>query len=228
MSKTLTINWREELIKLFPKTTKRTKGGKDDWCSVCNGLGLINKGSHIVGCSACNGKGIIKACECGQAIDRPYYDACTSCCSKKQREQQEQKERERFEAATKVPFEDYSGLFLSDGMVIDKKSLEEELYDLIIGGEDAPTYIWGSQKYKVFSGIDLKEVVYSKCEEGYEDMDGYFDYKDKDFVKAQELLDRWLKKHDAITDIYYDDYKTAVLLDTVIEKTKNQLMEESK
>lgn len=222
----LTINWREELIKLFPETTQRTKGEHDEWCSVCNGIGLINQGNCVVGCAACNGKGIKKACECGKKIDRPYYDTCDSCRSKKFNEQQEQKDRERFAAAAKTPFEDYTGLFLWNDRAITSEDLEEELYSLIYVGEEPPAYIWGTTKQKVFNGIDLAEVVTNKCEDGYEDMSSNFDFKDVDFVKAQELINSWLTKHDSATDIYYEDYKTAVLLDKVIEDIKQQIERE--
>jgi hypothetical protein len=222
----LIINWREELIKLFPDTTQRTKGEHDEWCSVCNGLGLINKGNYVVGCTACNGRGVKKACECGQIIDRPYYDACSSCRSKKFNEQQEQKERERFEAASKILFEDYTGLFLWNDRAITGEDLEEEMYSLIYDGEEPPNFIWGTEKHKVFKDIDLAEVVSNKCEDGYEDMSDHFDFKDVDFVKAQELLNLWLAKHDSATDIYYEDYKTAVLLDKVIEDIKQQIERE--
>lgn len=221
----LTINWREELIKLFPETTQRTKGEQDEWCPKCNGIGLIREDKHVVGCSACNGKGIKKACKCGQKIDRPYYDTCDSCRSKTWDEQQERKDRERFEAAVKIPFEDYTGLFLWNERAITKEDLEEELYSLIYGGEEAPTFIWGTKKQKVFTGISLAEVVTDKCEDGYEDMADYFDYKDEDFIKAQELLNAWLVKHDSVMDIYYEDFNTAVLLDKIIEEIKQQQFE---
>jgi hypothetical protein len=222
----LTINWREELIKLFPETTKRTKGEQDEWCQTCNGIGLINRGNYVVGCSACNGKGVKKACKCGQKIDGPYYDACSSCRSKKFSEQQEQKDRDRFEAATKIPFEDYEGLFLWNERAITGEDLEEELYSLIYDSDEPQTYVWGTEKHKVFTDIDLTEVVANKCEDGYEDMESFFDYKDEDFIKAQELINIWLAKHDSATDIYYEDYKTAVLLDKVIEDIKQQIERE--
>lgn len=224
----LTINWREELIKLFPETTQRTKGERDEWCPKCNGIGLIKEDRYVVGCSACDGKGIKKACECGQKIDKPYYDMCDSCRSKKWNEQQAQKDRELFEAATKVPFEDYTGLFLWNDRAITREDLEEELYSLIYGGEEPPSCIWGTTKQKVFSHIDLVEVVANKCEDGYEDMETYFDYKDEGFIKAQELINSWLAKHDSATDIYYEDYKTAVLLDKVIEDIKQQIERENR
>jgi hypothetical protein len=223
----LTINWREDLIKLFPENTERTKGEHDEWCSNCKGIGLVNKGNYVVGCSACNGKGVIKACECGQKIDRSHFDCCSSCRSKKFKEQQDQKDRERFEAASKIHFEDYTGLFLWNDRVITKEDLGEELYSLIYDGEEPPDYIWGTKKHKVFTGIDLTEVVADKCEDGYEDMESHFDYKDNDFIKAQELLDGWLLKHDSATDIYYEDYKTDVLLDKVIEDIQNQIKKEA-
>jgi len=224
----LTINWREDLIKLFPETTQRTKGEHDEWCPICNGIGLVNKGNCVVGCSACNGKGIIKACECGQKVDSPYYDTCSSCRSKKFKEQQEQKDRELFTVASKIPYEDYTGLFLWNDRAITKEDLEEELYSLIYDGEEPLTYIWGTKKQKVFTEIDLREVVADKCEDGYEDMADYFDYKDEDFVKAQELLNSWLTKHDSVTDIYYEDYKTAVSLNKVIEDIKQQIERENR
>ena len=223
----LAINWREELIKLFPKTTQRTKGEYDEWCSKCNGLGLVNKGKYVDGCSACNGKGVKKACDCGQKIDYPYYDACSSCRSKKRNEWKKQKDKELFEAATKISFADYTGLFSWNDRVISKDDLEEELYSLAYDGEELPSYIWGTKKAKVFGNIDLTEVIAGKCEDGYEDMESFFDYKDQGFIKAQELLNIWLEKHDSVTDIYYEDHKVAVLLDKVIEDIKQQIERES-
>jgi len=220
----LTINWREEIIKLFPETTTRTKGENDEWCHVCKGLGLIARDSHIVGCSVCNGTGIEKPriCECGRKIEYPFKTMCEMC-----REEFYRKLREgRFEKANKIPFKDYKGMFLWDDTVMTKEDLEEALYTAIYDGEAPPNYIWGTKKEKLFTSIDLAEVIVNKCEDGYEDMETYFNYADTDFVKAQELLDAWIAKHNSILDMYYEDYTTAVLLDEVIEDIKQQIERE--
>lgn len=219
----LTINWREELIKLFPETTCRAKGEHDEWCPVCHGIGLVSKGNCVVGCANCNGKGVKKACSCGQKIDYPHYDACSSCRAKRWQKQQMERERKLFEKATKIPFKDYTGVFLWKERVIDKDGIEEEIDLMLFDGEEPPDYIWGTEKYKLFSSIDLEEVVLSKCEDGYEDMGDYFNFKDDDFLAAQSSLDLWLDKHASVTDIYYESSKTAVLLDSLIEAIKQQM-----
>lgn len=216
----LTINWREELIKLFPETTHRTKRENDEWCPVCHGIGLVNKGSYVVGCLSCNGTGVTKVCSCGQ---KTYNDVCSSCRFKELQEQQMERERELFEKATKIPFKDYTGVFLWKERVIDGDALEEEIDSMLFDGEEPPDYLWGTEKHKVFSGIDLEEVVLSKCEDGYEDMGDYFNFQDESFLMAQKSLDLWLEKHDSATDIYYEDCKTAVLLDDLIEAIKQEV-----
>jgi len=80
-------------------------------------------------------------------------------------------------------------------------------------------YLWRVKKEKQFTSINPTDVVNNMCEDGYEDMSENFDYKDKDFIKAQELLNAWLK-HDSVLDMYEEDCKVAVLLDDVIEAAK--------
>ena len=220
---TLTINWREQIISLFPDATTRTKREHDEWCSVCNGLGLINQGNCVVVCIACNGKGFKGSCECGKKIGRSNYDTCDDCREKERKEKQFKREQELFQAATKISFKDYTGFYLWNDRAINKDDLEEEIYSLIYDGEEPPAYIWGTKKNKVFGNIDLAEVVTDKCEDGYEDMSTYFDFKDDGFVKAQELVNDWLLRHDSVTDIYYDDYKTVVILDDLIESIKAEI-----
>ncbi|OPX89463.1 MAG: hypothetical protein A4E53_01540 [Pelotomaculum sp. PtaB.Bin104] len=212
-----TINWRDELIKIFPETTERTKGEHDEWCPKCNGIGLVRQGNYIVGCTNCYNKGIIKACECGNKVDKPYT-ICKDCRNRKEYE----KEKERFNTAKKIPFDDYEGLFLWNNSVINKDDLKDELYSLIYDGEEPPAYIYATKKQKIFTDIDLVEVVAEKCEGGYEDMDTYFNYEDDDFIKAQELINKWLSKHESVLDVYYEDYGTAVLLDKVIADIRDQ------
>lgn len=220
----LTINWREEIINLFPKTTQRTKGEHDEWCPKCHGLGLVKHQGGISGCSACSGKGIMKACQCGKKLESMYRERCDDCWSKERQEKMCQQDRARFEAATKVSYKDYDGLFLWDDIAINKDELGDILYWRLRDREEVPIFIWGTKKEKVFSEIDLYEIVSLKCEDGYEDMNSYFDFKDKDFTDAQLLIDKWLVKHDSVTDVYFEDYRTAVLLGSLIDDIR-QLIE---
>lgn len=217
-----TINWREELINLFPDATTRTKEDTNEWCPKCKGVGLINEGNYVVGCRVCSGKGFIENCKCGNKIDHYGYSLCSVCRQKEWDEKCKAQDKERFEKASQINFDDYEGLFLWNDRAINKEDLEDELYSLIYDGEEPPTYIWATKKEKVFTDIDLKEIIGDKCEDGYEDMDSNFDYKDEDFIKAQELLNCWLGKHDSVTDVYYEDYRTVVLLDKVIEDIRKQ------
>lgn len=210
----LEVNWREKLIELFPDVTTRTKEENDDWCQRCNGVGLVRSGNAVAGCPACCGKGVIKdrRCKCGRKIESSFYNQCDTC----RRANRAEKERAQFEAATKIPYEEYQGLFLWNDRAIGKEDLEDELYSL----DDPPKFIWGTKKEKVFTAIDLRDVVSRECEDGYEDMESFFDYKDADFLKAQELLDKWLLKHESTLFIYEEDHGTAVVLEKVIKELR--------
>ena len=218
---TKNISWREEIIKLFPDTTERIKNDNEEWCPKCNGLGLIRENKYIVGCTTCCGKGVIKLCECGQKIDKPYT-ICKSCRDKKEQE----KEKERFEKAEKINYENYDGNFLWNDRVLDKEALEDELYTIIYGKKEPPIYVYATKEEKVFNFIDLVDIVADKCEDGYEDMDENFDYKDSDFLKAQELVDKWLNKHEENLYCYYEDYNKVITLDEIIQKLKKEISKE--
>ena len=138
------------------------------------------------------------------------------------KEKQDKIEKERFEKAKKISFDEYEGFFLRGDRVINKEDLEDELCSMIYDNENPPNYIFATIPQKIFTGIDLEEVMSDKCEDGYEDMCSYFNYQDEDFLKAQELLNKWLVKHDSILDIYYEDFNTVVLLNDVIEDIKKQ------
>jgi len=215
----LKINWREDLISLFPDVTERVKRDNDEWCPVCKGIGLKRENNYIVGCTNCYGKGIIEACECGNKIDRRGYTTCKDCRDKKEQE----RIKERFEKAKKIKYEDYDGKFLWSDRVVDKEELEDELYTQLYDGEDVPGYIYATKIIKVFSHINLTEIIYDKCEDGYEDMYSYFNYNDEDLDKAQDYLNKWIKKHENVLDCYYEDFSTIVLLDDVIKKLKEEL-----
>jgi len=212
------ISWREEIIKLFPDTTERIKNDNEEWCSKCNGLGLIKENKYIVGCTTCYGRGVIKKCECGQKIDKPYT-ICKNCRDKKV----EEKEIERFEKAEKVKYENYNDKYLWNDKVLDKDEFEEELFEIINDGEETPNYIYATKKEKVFDRISLTEIVADKCEDGYEEMDENFDYKDSDFIKAQELMNIWLDKHEENLYCYYEDYNKVILLDGIVQKLKDEI-----
>lgn len=212
------INWRKSLIELFPEATERVKSEKDEWCPTCNGLGLVKTGNSIGVCYTCNGTGIIKSCECGGKIKRGYT-LCENCI----KEKEAKKENERFENANKIRFEDYDGLFLWGDNVVDKDELIDIVCDQIFDYGEAMKYVYATKKYKLFDKIDLIDIIIDKCEDGYEDIETYFNFKDSDLIKAQKHLDKFIKKHEGILDIYYEDYNNVVLLEDLIKKIDSEV-----
>lgn len=230
---------------LLPKQLEKDLTENERVCTTCKGLGILirdneyglksepwirgfpYKHQSLHPCPDCY-NGVQRVCKyCGQPGSRIYtrpekHCNCEGARAERDREAA-QKEKELFEAATKVPFDDYSGLFLRDDRVITKEDLEDELCSLIYSGEEPPAYIWATKKEKVFTDIDLIDVVESNCEDGYEDMSSYFDYEDEDFIEAQELLSSWLMRHNDVLDVYYEDYRTAVMLEKVIKEIRDQI-----
>jgi len=203
---------------MFPEITTREKKEHDEWCPKCNGIGLVRNGNYIEGCSNCFGKGIIKACECGNKIEKNYYTHCKKCRDK----HEEERRLENFNKANKIDYKDYDGLFLWNERVVNKEDLEEYIYDMIYDGEEVPTYIPATYQATVFDEIDLYDVVNNKCEDGYEDMESRFDYNSPKFQEAQKLVNKWLDENSDVLNVWYEDSKNLVILTDVIEKLKKE------
>lgn len=218
----LIVDWREELFNLFPESTVRIKKDHDKWCPRCGGVGLVKMENYIMNCPECSGSGIEKEhlCKCGNKIDKYYYSICEECRAKAV----EQKELQRFEKAEKINFKDYEGMFLWNDQVLDKYELEESINDMLENKEELPTFLYATTKELVFKGIDLKDVIYDYCEDGYEDMYSYMDLKSEKLKQAQDLLNEWVKDQYNNLYMYNEDYSRVVLLDELINKCLEEVV----
>jgi hypothetical protein len=207
-------------------------------CPTCKGLRIIYKQDnynegHIENCRDCyNGK--LYVCKhCGKANKTNHCD-----CKKSQEEreskfrtEQYEKEQKLFEKANKIKFRDYNGYFLLDGdeFVRDSDDIYNRVYDRIkyekATNDDLPTFLWATAPEPVFT-LDLEDIIYDKCEGGYEDMDSNLNMGDEDLKKAQEYLNEWYKKQGDYVNTYYEDTKTAVLLDDVIKEIRQEIENE--
>jgi len=200
-------------------------------CPTCKGLRLIykqknNKEGDIISCPDCY-TGKLYVCKyCGKANKTDHCD-----CKKAQEERDNEfrikeanKELELFKKAKKINFNDYNGYFIleEDCPVRDSDDVCDWLYDRIKFNEDVPEYLWATQSEPVFT-MDLEDILYDKCEEGYEDMESHLDTNDDDFIAAQEHLDKWYKKQGDSVNIYYEDHNVVVLLNDVIKEVRERI-----
>jgi len=207
-------------------------------CPTCKGLRLTyrqegDKG-YIGNCTDCyNGK--LYICKhCGKA-NKTDYCSCKDSQEERNRkfsQEQSKKERELFEKAKKIKFNDYKGYFsIDEGFVKDSDSIYDWLYEQIkyenLTDDELPKYLWAMQPEPVFS-LDLKDIINDKCEEGYEDMYNCLNTDDDDLVKAQEYLDKWYQKQGDSVNVYYEDHKVAVLLDDLIKEIRENIKKEGK
>ena len=207
------INWREEIIKLFPDTTERKIPEGSIICPVCNGLGLYTSENkkYISVCSTCYGKGCteLKVCKtCGVELSEKYY---YTICEKCREEDRIQRELERYEKAEKIKIADYDGMLfsLNGENIIDVNDLLDELEAL---KEQNIKWMFGTKSEPLFS-IDLQNIIADECEDGYEDMISFLDMKSEKLVEAQRLIHEWEIENEGNIKIYYPDYNKVILLD---------------
>jgi hypothetical protein len=224
---TKTINWKEEFTKLFPETTERTLKDNHKWCDKCNGLGFARKEIYIEFCNNCRGSGQIELCSkgCGRERKSGYYTVCETCLNKSDTEDKIKREKESFDKAQKIKFEDYDGMFIDGERAIDKDDFADNLYYKIKDGEDYLNYIYGTVKQPVMS-IDIRDVIYNACDDGYEDMLDQLDYNGVE--KIQELIDKWIEDQGESNYVYNETSKIVVLLDDLITEIKEQIEKEKK
>lgn len=221
-----TINWKEEFTKLFPETTIRELKPNHIWCDKCNGVGFSRNGIYIEFCTKCHGKGQIELCVegCGK-LPYNYYTVCEECKNKKQKEDQARKEKECFEKATKIKFNDYDGMFVDNEIVISKEDFADNLYYKVLDGDDYPNYVYGTKKQAVIK-IDFQDIIHSACEDGYEDMEDRIDYTGVNEI--QDKIDKWIEKQGDYNYSYSEDYKVIVLLDDLIAQIEEQIKKRNK
>ncbi|MFC0903911.1 hypothetical protein ACFHWD_04295 [Clostridium sp. MT-14] len=204
-------------------------------CPTCKGLRFIleqrGKQAYIESCPDCyNGK--VYVCKhCGKH-NKSNYCNCDGARKERNAEfnkKQQEKEQKLFGKAKKIKFNDYNGYFFIpdyEGRVYDGDAVYDWLCDKIkydkLSNEELPSYLWSTSPEPVFD-MDLKDILYDKCEEGYEDMDSFLNTDDEDFKLAQQHLDKWYKKQGDAVNTYYENYDIAILLDDVITEIKYRI-----
>lgn len=218
------INWREEFIKLFPEETERKLIDNHKWCPDCKGIGFKKNRGYIEFCSACDGMGQIELCKnkCGHEKAK-YADFCEECQKKVAKTFEEKRKKKNYDKATKINFDDYQGKFLINETVYDKDEIEDIIWDSVLENEEPVKYLYGTYKEPVMS-INFEDVIRDACEEGYEDMTDYLDYDGVE--EMQILIDKWIKKQGENNYCYWEDNKTVVLLDNLIDKVKAKVKSE--
>ena len=221
------IDFREKFLELFPDNYIKKIPDNATICEECSGIGWHNKVEGFISlCNKCKGKGYIKTkfCECGKELLYHEDTKCNDCKQKEFKIKQQEKEMILYEKANKIKFKDYEGKFWIDNWdyVKDTEDLEEWLYDLIVDGEDYPTWIWGTNKIKCLN-IDIADIIYDACDDGYE---GMYDNLEVSTLKPiQEQIDKWLEEQSDNVYSYSEDFNTVVLLDDLIEEIKKEIKE---
>ena len=199
-------------------------------CLECKGLRFNyvadnEKEAHIETCRGCY-TGKLTVCKyCGKA--------CKSWCDCREsqdarhnqwRAEQKQKELALYEKAEKISWKDYDGYFLFDGCEYLKTAddLEDWIYDRIMEEEDVPDFLW-STKGTQYINIDLNDVIYNACEDGYEDMYDYLSTKSPLIAQAQELINQWQKEQGDNLNIYNANYKQAIIIKDLVDKIRGEM-----
>lgn len=209
----VTINWREELIKLFPETTTREIPEGAVLCDVCGGIGLQAKGKILVGCGGCGGKGYKPLCKCGAILSGAYAkqgDQCQECKSQEYRLKCLQGEAELFQKAVKIPITEYKGLILHNDIAEEVDSALEYIMDE--APEDRPEYVWGTTEQNVLR-FDIRDELKNRADnDGYEDMADRLDFCSPLLETINELINQWVDAQGSAAKLYVEDYKTALII----------------
>lgn len=171
------------------------------------------------------GEDVVKAYVCGKC--RKYYgtllEAAKTCCTPNvcnvcEVEVEKPwlicpkcKEEKRFNAATKVPYSEYTGDMLYDES-LDKwfHGMDEVLTDFYYDKTEPPEYVFGT-KQRVWNGLDIRHILGNELEDYQtEDNPDYGYDRLNDLEELVSFVKEWNKKQNVF--IYDVDYKTIVLL----------------
>jgi hypothetical protein len=135
--------------------------------------------------------------------------------------------KEIYDKAEKIKYDEYKdndSRFLINDRVVESDDFEDWLYEQIVDGEDYPKWVWGVKKELAFN-IDIQDIVYNACEDGYEDMSENLNF---DTLKPiQEQIDKWIEQQGDSIYNYYEDYSIVVELDELIETILNDIKNEN-
>jgi hypothetical protein len=176
-------------------------------------LELVVKGSGAVVAYACpecgrvfNTKNLAEICcepvicECGRTCRKPWT-ACDTCLEKNRQD----KERQKFEAAEKLPWEKYDGpVYLNDEYFVDVEDMADRF---AYAGIELPEYVWACTT--ALLTLNAEEIISRELEaqEFYEDA---FEHVVA-ISQLQEAIDEWSEKQSL--ESWMVDRTRAVLLD---------------
>lgn len=139
---------------------------------------------------------------CGGDMDPSWYSRNCSRCN----------EKARFEKAEKIPFEEYTGVFFSNGPHVIEgideflEHLESEYDD----PEDYPDYVWAAVP-DVWEGIKLDRLLENELDEYslHGELDPMSDLVDLE--ELQQFIEQWNEKQQGKLVIYHKSCKKAVV-----------------
>jgi hypothetical protein len=201
-------------------------------CPHCKGLRFVfevnNDGQtgYIASCNKCyNGK--LYTCEhCNKhnKIDHCNCEKASEIRFAKLTDADFKKDQELFAKAQKINFNDYiketdvKYFLINDSYASTSDDVIDWVYELIKDGEEAPKYLWATKAESMID-LNIHEIIYDKCEDGYEDMYTHLDTDNEELIKAQEHLDTWYNAQGDQVNCYVEDYTLAILLDDLIKET---------
>lgn len=203
-------------------------------CSKCKGLRFVysqtdDKG-YIDNCTNCYNGRLYKCKYCGKLNITDWCD-CSKACEERDNaynKKQLEENQNRFDKAEKISYKYYDGYFLFEGeeYIYDLDAIYDWLYEKIkyekLTDGELPKYLWATKSEPLFA-LDIKDIVYNKCEDGYEGMYDNLNTEDELLSKAQEYLDKWNKKQGDRINIYYEDYSKAIMIEELIREIREDI-----
>ena len=196
-------------------------------CPECKGLTFVLKldslgeHGHIKRCQRCH-TGKLEVCKhCG--IGNKSMCQCKGAgAERREKNQAEQaiKDSEAYQKAEKIHYKDYTGHFiLSDSERLkDIDDVSDWISDMLYDGqdiEDMPEYLWAVEGERQFS-LDLKDIIYDKCEDGYEEMYSNLDTESPLLSQAQKLINQWQEEQGESLCVFSETYKKAVMIKDLV------------
>ena len=203
-------------------------------CHNCKGMRFIfveeNGKGYIESCKHCYNGRLYVCKHCGKE-NRSNYCDCKEAYKERHenfRIEQAKKDAEAYEKAEKISWKDYDGYYILDNSehIKTQEDLEEWIFDKLHDEEDVPEYLWAIEGHTHLS-IDLKDVIYDKCEDGYEDMYDYLGTESSLISQAQELINQWEEEQGDNLCVFSETYKKAVIIKDLVETIKREIEEGS-
>lgn len=203
-------------------------------CTECKGMRFIyiekDGKSHFEYCRRCYTGKLYVCRHCGEKNKTNYCNCKESReeRSVKYRMQVTQKEIEAFKTAKKIHYKDYDGKFIlkDSDYVKDLDGVAEWIEDLLREGEEPPEYLWATEKEPCFS-INLYDIIYDKCEDGYEYMYERLNTSSPLLKQAQKLITQWEEEQGDSLCVYHETSKAVIITDLVEEIRKEIQSEQS-